>query len=241
MLLAGAPVADRDWPGLPSGATYAVDVVGCPDGLTSAVARMLFKTAIVDDLAAARALVTAMPDLTAVTRDGDVYAAHFAAGGSGSQPSLLEIQAAYDDATTQLSEAVASCERLAFDISRLEAERLDAQRRVDVAIIDVQWNGLWEAVRIASLADAYEVDVAPHNYAGHLASMISAHFCAAVPNFRIMEIEIDDVPWKDELVTHVPVIENGELVLSNRPGWGTEVNEAAVRKYAPPADGGNKP
>jgi chromosome segregation protein len=134
MLLAGAPAADRDWPGLPSGATYAVDVVGCPDGLTSAVARMLFKTAIVDDLAAARALVTAMPDLTAVTRDGDVYAAHFAAGGSASQPSLLEIQAAYDDATTQLSEAVASCERLAFDISRLEAERLDAQRRVDVAL-----------------------------------------------------------------------------------------------------------
>jgi galactonate dehydratase len=48
--------------------------------------------------------------------------------------------------------------------------------------------------------------------------MVSAHFCAAVPNFRIMEIEVDDVPWKDELVTHVPVIENGELVLSDRPG-----------------------
>ena len=61
----------------------------------------------------------------------------------------------------------------------------------------------------------------------------SAHFCAAVPNLRIMEIEIDDVPWKDELVTHVPVIENGALVLSDRPGWGTEVNEDAIRAYAP--------
>jgi L-alanine-DL-glutamate epimerase-like enolase superfamily enzyme len=29
------------------------------------------------------------------------------------------------------------------------------------------------------------------------------------------------------------VIENGELVLSDRPGWGTEVNEKAVQKYAP--------
>ncbi|MEA2472021.1 MAG: chromosome segregation protein [Thermoleophilaceae bacterium] len=134
MLLAGAPAADRDWPGVPASATYAVDVVGCPDGLTSAVARMLFKTAIVDDLAAARALVAEMPDLTAVTRAGDVYAAHFVAGGSASQPSLLEIQAAYDDAAAQLSEAVASCERLAFDISRLETERLDAQGRVDVAL-----------------------------------------------------------------------------------------------------------
>jgi galactonate dehydratase len=107
------------------------------------------------------------------------------------------------------------------------------QRAVDVAIIDVHWNGLWESVRIATLADAYDTDVAPHNYEGHLASMVSAHFCAAVPNFRIMEIEVDDVAWKDELVTHVPVIENGELVLSDRPGWGTEVNEKAVQKYAP--------
>jgi galactonate dehydratase len=41
------------------------------------------------------------------------------------------------------------------------------------------------------------------------------------------------VPWRDELVTHVPVIENGELVLADRPGWGTEVNEKAVRKHAP--------
>ena len=63
--------------------------------------------------------------------------------------------------------------------------------------------------------------------------MISAHFCAAVPNLRIMEIEIDDVPWKDDLVTHVPMIENGKLVLSDRPGWGTEVNEEAVRAHAP--------
>jgi L-alanine-DL-glutamate epimerase-like enolase superfamily enzyme len=110
------------------------------------------------------------------------------------------------------------------------------KQAVDVAIIDVHWNGLWEALRIASLADAYEVDVAPHNYAGHLATMISGHFCASVPNFRIMEIEVDDVPWKDELVTHVPVIENGELVLSNRPGWGTEVNEAALQKFAPARD-----
>jgi chromosome segregation protein len=134
MLLSGAPEADLDWPGLPGHATYAIDVVSCPDGLTPAIARLLFKTAVVDDLTAARALVADMPDLTAVTRDGDIYAAHFAAGGSASQPSLLEIQAAYDDAAAQLSDAVASSERLAFDISRLETERLDAQRRVDVAL-----------------------------------------------------------------------------------------------------------
>ncbi len=101
----------------------------------------------------------------------------------------------------------------------------------DVAIVDVLWNGMWESLRIAALADAYEVDVAPHNFTGHLSTLISAHFCAAVPNFRIMEYEVDDVPWKDELVTPAPVVENGELVLPTGPGWGAEVNEEAVRAH----------
>jgi L-alanine-DL-glutamate epimerase-like enolase superfamily enzyme len=100
---------------------------------------------------------------------------------------------------------------------------------VDAAIVDVPWNGLFESVRIATLADAYEVDCAPHNFYGHLATMMSAHFCASIPNFRIMEIEVDDVPWKDEFFTAVPVIENGRLVLPRTPGWGTEINEDAVR------------
>jgi L-alanine-DL-glutamate epimerase-like enolase superfamily enzyme len=61
---------------------------------------------------------------------------------------------------------------------------------------------------------------------------MSAHFCAAVGNFRIMEIDIDDVPWKDEVVTP-PRIENGHLLLGDAPGWGVEVNEAAIRRRAP--------
>jgi L-alanine-DL-glutamate epimerase-like enolase superfamily enzyme len=99
---------------------------------------------------------------------------------------------------------------------------------VDVGIVDVPWNGLWESIRIATLADAFEVDVAPHNYYGDLATLMSAHFCAAVPNFRIMEYEVDDVPWRGELVTHPPVVENGQLVVPMRPGWGADVNEEAV-------------
>ncbi|MFN8190704.1 MAG: hypothetical protein U0R78_09725 [Nocardioidaceae bacterium] len=73
-------------------------------------------------------------DLTAVTRDGDVLGAHFASGGSSAQPSLIEIQAAVDEATEQLAAAVASTERLAFETSGLEAARLEAQKRVDVAL-----------------------------------------------------------------------------------------------------------
>jgi chromosome segregation protein len=134
LLLGDGPATDRDWPGLPPHATYAVDVVDAPDDLRGALSRLLFKVAVVDDLAAARALVAELPDLTAVTRDGDVFGSHYATGGSSSQPSLIEIQAAVEEAEAQLAEAAASSERLAFDMSRLEAERLEAQKRVDVAL-----------------------------------------------------------------------------------------------------------
>ena len=61
--------------------------------------------------------------------------------------------------------------------------------------------------------------------------MMSAHLAAAAPNFRMLEIEADDVPWKDDLVTLPPVIENGELLLPAGPGWGCDVNEEAVRIF----------
>ncbi len=62
---------------------------------------------------------------------------------------------------------------------------------MDVPIIDVIWNGLSESLKIASMADVYEMNVAPHNFYGHMSSVINAHFSAIVPNFRIMEIDID--------------------------------------------------
>jgi chromosome segregation protein len=134
LLLGGAPVADRDWPALPDGAAYAVDVVSAPADVRPALARLLERIAVVDDLAAARRLVADLPDVVAVTRDGDLLGTHFAAGGSSSQPSLIEVQAAVDEATERLAAATASTERLGFEISRLEAERHDALKRVDVAL-----------------------------------------------------------------------------------------------------------
>jgi galactonate dehydratase len=104
---------------------------------------------------------------------------------------------------------------------------------LDVAIIDVPWNGIGEALKIAAMADAYEVNVAPHNFYSHLATMMSAHFAAVVPNLRIMEIDPDMVPWQDNLVTVKPVIKNGYLELPTGPGWGTEVNEEAVHAHPP--------
>ena len=109
-------------------------MVDCPSEVRPALTRLLHKTVVVDDLAAARGLVADYPDLVAATRDGDLLGAHFAAGGSSAQQSLIEIQAAVDEATSALADAVAASERLSFDLARLEGERDQAKRRADVAL-----------------------------------------------------------------------------------------------------------
>jgi L-alanine-DL-glutamate epimerase-like enolase superfamily enzyme len=105
------------------------------------------------------------------------------------------------------------------------------EQAMDVAIVDTPWNGVWQSMKIAAAAEAHEVNVAPHNFYGHLSTMMNAHFAAAMPNLRIMETDIDRIAWDHELFTHVPVIENGHLVVPDRPGWGTEPNEDGMRAH----------
>jgi L-alanine-DL-glutamate epimerase-like enolase superfamily enzyme len=109
------------------------------------------------------------------------------------------------------------------------------QRTVDTAIVDPIWNGVWQSVRIATLADAFETHVAPHNPVGDLANLMSAHFCAAISNFRTMELRADEAPWTRDFLTHPSTIENGEIVVPNRPGWGSDINEDALKAHPPRA------
>jgi L-alanine-DL-glutamate epimerase-like enolase superfamily enzyme len=102
---------------------------------------------------------------------------------------------------------------------------------VDVAIIDPQYNGVPEAVRMAAMADAYEVNVASHNFSGPLSAVISAHFASVVPNFRIMEFDVDEVPWKPKLLTNPPTIQDGTFALPAGPGWGTDIDEVVLRAH----------
>lgn len=108
-----------------------------------------------------------------------------------------------------------------------------SQRAIDVPLIDVAWNGLLESIRIANIADAFDLNVTPHNFTGHLCTMIHGHFAAITPNFQIMELDVDEVPWMHEYFTEPVQIENGDLIISDRPGWGIAVNEDTVRAKPP--------
>lgn len=102
---------------------------------------------------------------------------------------------------------------------------------VDVVSIDVMWNGMLRSLEIAQLAAAHGKNVTPHNHYSNLATFMSAQFCAMVPNLRIMEYDVDDVRWRDDLLTAAPLISDGVLHLSDRPGWGADINEVRLNEH----------
>jgi galactonate dehydratase len=100
-----------------------------------------------------------------------------------------------------------------------------------VCKIDIPWNGFSAAYKVAALAEAHEMNVAPHNYCSHLATMISAHLCATIPNVQIMEIDVDDIPWREDLTTTAPEIVDGHMLVPTAPGWGCDVVEEVLREH----------
>ena len=103
---------------------------------------------------------------------------------------------------------------------------------MDVAKLDVQWQGFGAARRVADLAESYEVNVAPHNYNGHLSTFQSLNLCASVSNVVIMESDPEQTPFRDELFTVLPEIRDGHMTIPSGPGWGTELNETAAKRHA---------
>ena len=94
----------------------------------------------------------------------------------------------------------------------------------DVCVV----GGLIEMRRIAALAEAHFVSVAPHNPMGPLATAVNLHLAAAMPNFKILEYRLpEDVPWAvDPYLPH-----DGYLELRpDRPGWGLEIDPNALER-----------
>jgi L-alanine-DL-glutamate epimerase-like enolase superfamily enzyme len=101
----------------------------------------------------------------------------------------------------------------------------------DVYMLDVPWNGICQGKKVGDLAATYQHNVAPHNHYSHLSTFMSANLCATLSNVRIMEIDIDDVPWKDDLVTVKPEIVDGYMKTPQGPGLGTAINEEVARAH----------
>ena len=93
--------------------------------------------------------------------------------------------------------------------------------------------GLSEVRRIAAMAEAYRVAIAPHNPQGPVSTAASIEFGFSAPSYIICENVHNDVPWRKDVVSEGYVVEEkGRIVRPNtRPGLGVEINEAEARKH----------
>lgn len=116
--------------------------------------------------------------------------------------------------------------------------RLLEENAVDIIMPDLQKaGGLGEGQRIANLSNLYYIPFAPHMVASYLGAMASAHVCASVPNFMILEWQtyFHTNPMFQEIVDFDgEMVTDGFITLSEKPGIGVEINEEGMRKYAVP-------
>jgi chromosome segregation protein len=122
------------WPHLHADDRWARDVVACPDSVRPAVDQLLDRVALVPDTEAAKRLVRRHPGVTAVTRDGDVYAPGTVRGGSSSAPSLIELQAALEEARSTVAAATRDGEEARFRVAGAEAARIELADAVEESL-----------------------------------------------------------------------------------------------------------
>ncbi|MGN6359890.1 MAG: galactonate dehydratase [Thermomicrobiales bacterium] len=127
---------------------------------------------------------------------------------------------------------LATGERL---FTRWEYRELLEQQIVDIVQPDIcHAGGILELRKIAALAETYYVKVAPHNPNGPVATAASVQLAATIPNFAILELALSQ-PHRDLVQREGPVVTNGYIELSRRPGLGIELDHdvIAAHPYAP--------
>jgi galactonate dehydratase len=111
----------------------------------------------------------------------------------------------------------------------------DLVTETDVDIIQpdlANAGGVTEGKKIAAIAEAEHVSFAPHNPQGPVATAVSAHVDASVPNFTIQEVFEDyDVDWKGDLLDEPVRIEDGRLHVPEGPGLGVDLDMDAVAEH----------
>ena len=94
-----------------------------------------------------------------------------------------------------------------------------------IAMLDLSWcGGLTEARKIAAMADAWQLPVAPHDCTGPVVWAASTHLSLHAPNALIQEsVRAFFTGWYKELVTELPVVKDGMISLNGKPGLGLEL------------------
>ena len=105
------------------------------------------------------------------------------------------------------------------------------RQAVDIIMPDLaKAGGIQEGKRIAEIADAFYVPIAPHNVSSPLGMMAACHVMASVPNFLVLEFHGREIPWWSDLCEgEKPFISSGWMTVSERPGIGVELNDEVAQ------------
>ncbi len=116
--------------------------------------------------------------------------------------------------------------------TKFEFRELLVKQAADILQPDVCCaGGILECKKIAAMAEAFYVNLAPHNPMGPVATAVNVHLAASIPNFLILEYHPDDEPPRRDLVDEPMQLRDGYLELPTRPGLGIDLNEDAFPRY----------
>jgi galactonate dehydratase len=107
------------------------------------------------------------------------------------------------------------------------------KQAADIIMPDIsKCGGLSECRKIANLAELYYIPFAPHNNSSALSTVADAHVCASVPNFLVLEFHrYDDPTWNEVILSDQPAVQQGHVVLTEKPGLGVELNEEYLQSH----------
>lgn len=113
-------------------------------------------------------------------------------------------------------------------------QQLFAMRACEVCQVDItHCGGLTEARRVAALAEAHRIALAPHNPQGPISTAASLEFGFSQPSYVICETVHNDVPWRQDVVQEGYQLDTRQRIVrpNTKPGLGVEVNESEVKKH----------
>jgi len=105
------------------------------------------------------------------------------------------------------------------------------KKAYDIVQQDAGLCGITEAMRIAEMANHYGAGVCPHSWHNGLMAMANAHLVAALPNPKVLELCMIQGPLQWGIIAEKPVIEDGWLILPNKPGLGVELAENLEERF----------